>query len=298
MTFLIKIETSKESCLCDFTFDFYWQHKGSRLNPDQKVDGVSYRELVDALKMGESIHIHGQAGDRLGSSLGVDLMKFGGKGGPLDNVGKIIVDGNVGKRMGISMLRGAIYVSGKTETPLGNVVEVETDLTGYRKFISITEVLERGGLVLAPNTLTPDTLLLKDGVIRETLAARNTSDRELRIKGNAGMSTGILMRSGSLKIDGNAGRNTGVLMKGGRIIVKRSTDDFTGAEMQGGEIIVQESAGGYMCAKMRGGEIFAKEGKPIPPARPLQLNQTEIQLVSKALNLNTIHAMMYKKFKA
>jgi len=55
--------------------------------------------------------------------------------------------------MGISMLRGSIYVTGRVESPLGNVVEVASDLTGYRKFVSITEALEKGIEVLEPNIL-------------------------------------------------------------------------------------------------------------------------------------------------
>lgn len=293
---MIDIEVADESCLCDFTFDFYWQHRGSRLNPDDYVDGVSYRKLVDALKKGETIRIRGDTGSRLGSSLGVDLKTFGGVGGPIEEVGKIIVDGNVGTRMGISMLRGSIYISGEAEAPLGNVVEVETDLSGYRKYVSVTEVLERGGPVIPPNLLTDEGLILEDGAVRETLAARNTAPKEIKIAGDAGMSAGILMRRGSIEIDGDAGRNTGVLMRGGRIVVNGSSDDFTATEMRGGEIYVQRSAGGYICAKMRGGAVYAKDGRPVPPAMAYQLNQYDIRRVANALKINALHAMAYRKF--
>jgi len=92
--------------------------------------------LVEALRRGETVRIFGDAGSRLGSSMGVDLMRLGGKGGPIESTGNVIVDGDVGSRMGISMLRGAIYVSGRIDLPMGNVIEVECDRTGYRKFIS------------------------------------------------------------------------------------------------------------------------------------------------------------------
>ena len=110
--------------------------------------------MVEALRQGETVKILGDAGSRLGSSLGVDLIRLGGKGGPIETTGKIVVDGNVGSRMGISMLRGAIYVSGRVEAPLGNVVEVESDLTGYQKVrLGHRGSGKRHQAVLEPNTL-------------------------------------------------------------------------------------------------------------------------------------------------
>ena len=150
---MIQILASGEKCLADNTFDFYWQHQGSRLDPDQTVDGISLRQIVTSLRQGERVKITGDAGSRLGSSLGVDLVRLGGKGGPIEGTGSIVVDGNVGRRMGISMLRGAIYVSGRVDEPLGNMIEVPSDLTGYRKFVSITESLEKGIKVSEPNIL-------------------------------------------------------------------------------------------------------------------------------------------------
>jgi formylmethanofuran dehydrogenase subunit C len=132
------------------------------------------------------VRIRGDVGGRLGSSLGVDLARFGGTGGTIEGAGSIIVDGDVGPRMGISMIRGSIYVSGNVATPLGNVAEVESDLTGYQKYVSITEILERGGGVCEPNLQGDGGLVLKDGLIRETLAARSRSARALRVKGDAG----------------------------------------------------------------------------------------------------------------
>ncbi|MGA9099992.1 MAG: tributyrin esterase [Methanotrichaceae archaeon] len=303
---MTEINASGEGCLCDFTFDFYWQHKGSRLDPEKAVSGISFCKLVEALKNGETIRIKGCVGGRLGSSLGVDLVKFGGKGGPIEGTGKIVVDGDVGSRMGISMLRGAIYVSGKVEPPLGNVIEVETDLSGYRKYISITDALEHGTAVhntavlsttvLEPNMLDANGLLIRDGILRDTVGARMTATRTISLKGNAGMSTGILMRSGLIDISGNADRNTGVLMKGGRIVVRGNTGDFTGAEMHGGEIFIEGNAGSYICSKMKGGAIYAKDGRPVPPAKTQMLNAAEMANVAKVLGLNQMYAMMYKQF--
>ena len=110
------------------------------------------------------------------------------------------------------------------------------------------------------------------------------------------MSAGILMRSGSLDVRGNAGRNTGVLMMGGRLVVRGRCEDFTGTDMRGGEIFVQGDAGGYICPRMKGGAIFARDGKPVPPARAHTLKGDKAGLVARMLGINTIQAMMYKRF--
>ena len=292
---MLKIDATGESCLCDFTFDFYWQHKGSRLDPDQAVSGTSFRQLVEALRQGRTVRIKGDVGGRLGSSLGVDLLRLGGKGGPLETTGKIIVDGNVGRRMGISMLRGAIYVSGQIEPPFGNVVEVQSDLSGYRKFVSLTEALERSFPVQEPNRLDESKLTICDGILRDTLGARNPTEKVIRLQGDAGMSTGILMCSGRINVSGDADRNTGVLLQGGKIAIKGSTGDFTGAEMRGGEIFVAKDAGSFACAKMRGGAVYAREGRPLPPARARMLSFLEQAAVARVLGLSPLHAMMYRK---
>lgn len=294
---LLEIDASGEDCLCDFTFDFYWQHKGSRLNPDRTVSGesVSFRQLVEALRQGKIVRIKGDVGNRLGSSLGVDLVRLGGKGGAIEATGRILVDGDVGSRMGISMVRGTIYASGRVKEPLGNVIEVKTDITGYRKFISATEALEKCLPVLEPNLRNERGLEIRDGVLRDTLGARNPCDRALRVRGNVGMSTGILMRSGLIDVSGSADRNTGVLLCGGRIVVRGSTGEFTGSEMRGGEIFVAEDAGSFACAKMKGGAVYAKSGKSLPPARANMLRAEEQALVSRTLGISPLYAMMYKR---
>ena len=293
---MIEIQASGEKCLGDFTFDFYWQHQGSRLDKDQTVSGISFRQIVEALSRGETVRITGNVGSRLGSSLGVDLIRLGGKGGPIETTGKIVVDGNVGSRMGISMLRGSIYVSGRVESPLGNVIEVESDLTGFRKFISITETLEKGSMVLEPNTLDKRGLIVRDGILRDTLGARNPADKTVCMEGDAGMSTGILMRCGQIVVQGDADRNTGVLMQGGQIVIRGKAGDFTGTEMRGGDVFVEGDAGKFTCARMRGGAVYAKSGKPLPPAREQLLSTSELTSVAKALELSPLYAMMYRKF--
>ena len=292
---MLQINASGEKCLCDFTFDFFWQHRGSRLDMDQTVSGVSFRRMVQALRQGETVRISGNAGSRLGSSLGVDLMRLGGNGGPVEGTGKIIVDGNVGSHMGISMLRGAIYVSGQIKSPLGNVVSVQSDMTGYRKFVSATEAMEKGLAVLEPNAADERGLTICDGILRDTLGARNPTGRTISLEGDAGMSTGILMRSGLIKVEGDSGQNTGVLLQGGRIVVSGSCGDFTGAEMRGGEIIVGGDAGSFACARMRGGAVYARSAKCLPPAREEMPSSQELSAIARALNVPLMHAMMYKK---
>ncbi|MDQ1262762.1 MAG: Molybdenum-containing formylmethanofuran dehydrogenase 1 subunit [Euryarchaeota archaeon] len=292
---MLRIHASGEKCLCDFTFDFFWQHKGSRLDMDQTVSGISFRRMVQALRQGETIEILGDAGSRLGSSMGVDLMRLGGKGGPVEETGKIIVDGNVGSHMGISMQRGAIYVSGEVKSPQGNIVQVPSDMTGYRKFVSATEILEKSLSVLEPNTADKDSLTIRDSILRDTLGARNPTDKTVRLQGDAGMSTGILMRAGRIEVLGDAGRNTGVLMRGGRIVVRGRCDDFTGVEMRGGEILVGGDAGSFTCAGMRGGAVYAREAKSVPPVCVQMLAPHELSAIAQALKIPMLHAMMYSK---
>jgi formylmethanofuran dehydrogenase subunit C len=292
---MLRIQASGERCLCDFTFDFFWQHQGRRLDMDQTVSGISFREMVQALTRGETVEILGDAGSRLGSSLGVDLLRLGGKGGPIEATGKIIVDGNVGSHMGISMQRGAIYVSGEIKSPMGNVVQVQSDLNGYRKFVSVTETLEKSLPVLEPNTADKNGLTICDGILRDTLGARNPTDKTVLLQGDAGMSTGILMHAGLIEVLGDAGPNTGVLMRGGRIVVRGRAGDFTGAEMRGGEILVEGDAGSFTCARMKGGAVYAKGGKSVPPARAQMLSSQELAALAKALKIPMLHAMMYRK---
>ncbi len=292
---MMLIDASGERCLCDFTFDFFWQHKGSRLDMDQTVSGISFRKMVQALRQGETVKIVGDAGSRLGSSLGVDLLRLGGKGGPVEGTGKIIVDGNVGSHMGISMLRGAIYVSGEIKSPLGNVLQVQSDLTGYRKFVSATEILEKSLTVLEPNTADKNGLTICDGILRDTLGARNPTDKTIRLQDDAGMSTGILMRAGRIEVLGDAGQNTGVLMQGGRIVVRGRCGDFTGAEMRRGEVMVGRDAGSFTCAGMRGGVVYAREGKPVKPVCVQMPSSQELAAIAQALKIPMLHAMMYCK---
>lgn len=293
------LEFSKHvDCLCDFTYDFYWQHMGERLSPSsiiphQKRTSYTYENLVSCLKRGEDVHIIGNAGKRLGSSLGVDLKFFGGTGRPL-RTGSIIVDGDVDTRMGISMVSGEIYVKGDVKQPLGNVLEVESERQGYRKYMSITGILREGlkESLLPPNVLKEDELLIRDGLIRDTIAARLDSDKKVIVEGGAGMSAGILMKRGFLHVDGDAGMNTGVLLKGGMIIAG-NVGEFAGAYMNGGNLIIRGKAKGYVGANMKGGAIFYK-GEALAKTAPL--DGSDIKMLVRLLDITRVEAMMFKKY--
>jgi len=287
-----------EDCLCDFTYDFYWQHSGSRLDPDsiiphQKGTSFTYKDLVKCLKKEEDVIIKGNAGRRLGSSLGVDLKFFGGYGKSM-RVGSIIVDGDVDTRMGISMISGAIYVRGSVKHPMGNVVEVISDSPGYRKYVSITDVLENGSKekLIPPNLLIENELILKDGIIRDTIAARLDSEKKVIIDGDAGMSTGILMKQGCVLVEGDASMNTAVLMRGGMIITG-NTGEFAGAYMKSGMLIIRGKSKGYVGANMKGGTILYK-GDAMVASVPVE--GSDIRMLVRLLGIGQVEAMMFKKY--
>jgi formylmethanofuran dehydrogenase subunit C len=286
-------------CLCDFTYDFYWQHRGGRLSPSaiipgQKGSSYTYEELVLALKNGEEVFISGNVGKRLGSSLGVDLKFFGGTGRSLP-AGSIIVDGDIETRMGISMVSGAIYVKGIVKQPVGNVVEVVSDRTGYRKFRSITDLLNEvsNEEILLPNLHTDGCMYLNDGIIRDTICARLDNDKMVVVDGNAGMSTGILMKRGSIIIDGESGMNTGVLMRGGTVITGNA-GEFAGAYMAGGSLVIKGKARGFVGANMKGGLIFYK-GDAMLQGVPVDGN--DIKMLIRLLDITRVEAMMFKKYE-
>jgi formylmethanofuran dehydrogenase subunit C len=283
-------------CLCDFTYDFFWQHKGERLSPSgvilhQKGTSYTYEDLVSCLKNGEDVHIRGNAGKRLGSSLGVDLKFFGGTGNPL-KVGSIIVDGDVDTRMGISMVSGAIYVKGTVKQPMGNAVEVESDLQDYKKYASITDILHGGRhALLPPNVLRENELILKDGLLRDTIGARLDADKRVVVEGDAGMSTGILMKRGFIAVE-DAGMNTGVLMRGG-MVVANNVGEFAGAYMKGGTLIIRGKAKGYVGAEMKGGVIFYKGEAMGKAAAP---DENDVRMLVRLLEISRVEAMMFRKF--
>lgn len=306
-TLTLKI-TSPVSCLCDFTYNFYWQHKGSELEPntpipDQSGSDHTYQDLVKHLISGGDVHITGNPGSRLASSLGVDLKYFGGSGKAIET-GSIIIDGDTGTRMGISMVSGRIYVSGAVSEPMGNVVEVVSDMKGYRCFKSITDILHNGmeddEFYNAENIINEGEipyLRLADGVLRDTIGARNNRNANIEIEGDVALSTGILMRNGIISIEGNAGMNTGTLLSGGTVMVKGNVGEFAAANMRAGNLILTGKTLGYMCANMHGGAVFIKSDvKVIPPIKKCQATSNDLKMLMDILETNRLDAMMYRKY--
>ena len=290
-------------CIADFTYNFYWQHRGSKLEPTDRIphqegSAYTYRDIVDGLKRGETVYVNGDVGHRLCSSLGVDLHFFSGTGASIP-VGDVVIDGNVDTRMGISMMSGAIYVAGAVKAPIGNIIEVESDRAGYRKYRSITEVVckgLRGDRLVPPNVLSDTQLVVSDARVRDTVGARCTCDARICIQGDVDLSTGILMRDGTVIVTGSAGMNSGALLSGGTVIVRGDAAEFGGIDMKSGTLIIGGTPRGYLGANKRGGTIYARRAEALPPAQALAVTGNDIRLVSKHLGISQVEAMMFKKF--
>ena len=293
----LEIEVTKPvDCLCDFTFNFHWQHKGEKLDPSWKIPGndLTFGELVKHLKTPGDVRINGDAGHRLASSMGVDLKYFGGTGKNV-SVGNIYVEGNVNTRMGISMTRGSIYVKGEISEPMGNLVEVKSNKKGYRQFRSITDIITNGldRSKLVGCQFAGEKFIINDGTVKDTLGARLDVDAEIVKMGDVDLSTGILMKKGTVWINGNAGKNTGALLNGGTVIIDGDTDDFTAIDMIKGTIIVKGNAGKFLAANKKTGMIIAKNGSPIPPVQEKNLQSADQQvLIGQGFNPNG-----FKKFE-
>ncbi|RLG26597.1 hypothetical protein DRN70_02955 [Methanosarcinales archaeon] len=295
-------------CIGDFTYNFYWQHKGSKLEPDsiiphQEGTEYTYRNLVDELSKGTNVHIKGDCGKQLASSMGVDLYYFGGSGGSIEGTGNLFVDGNVKSESfgwGVAMCAGNVYVNGSVSEPWGNVVEVTSDVPGYRKFRAITEIIHNGlgdDELLAGNTFDGEHFILADGIIRNTIGTRCKKDVLIEVKSDVDLSTGILMRKGTIHVHGNAGMMTGVVLQGGTVIVDGNSGEFTGTEMKNGTIVIGGKIGSYTGSKMVGGIIYAKSGaKTTPPAEEQPLTSEDTKYLIKTLKINPMFASGYKRY--
>ncbi len=276
----LDIDTAVD-CLCDFTYNFYWNHNGEKMELSDKIpnNDYSFQDIVEHLKKGHSIKINGDVGHRLGSSMGVDLAYFGGSGSAIE-VGDVFVNGNIASRIGISMRKGSIYVNGEVTGPVGNIVEVKSDVKGYRKFISITELLlDKLDVKLIGANLFGKKLEITDGLIRDTVGARLNEDYEIIINNDVDLSTGILMKKGVVRVNGNGGNNTAALLNGGTVIIDGNCDDFTAVEMKKGIVIVNGDAGKFLAPKKVSGKIYAKEGSPIHPTKKETLNEEDKKIL-------------------
>lgn len=294
--------TGKVDNLCDYTYNFAWQSNKllpESIIPFQKGTSYAYKDLVDELRKGKEVRITGSAGKRLGYSMGVNLAHFGGTGAP-EKAGKIIVDGSVSSEMGMGMVSGVIYVKESIEEPVGNVVEVLSDEQGYRKFRSITDILCNG---LGKDVLVGNNydsrkrhLLLDDGVLRGTIAARCYCGASVKIEGDVYNGTGLLMQKGAVHVKGNAGMNTGAHIDGGVVVVEGTAGEFAGAYMKKGVLILRD-AKGFVGANMKDGVIFAKKKvKTAPPVEELEMTQEDAKMIMKYLGVGHVEAMSYHKY--
>jgi len=288
--------------LCDYTYTFTL--KNSRIRPDsiipsQQGTDYTFKDLVNELRSGGEVRICGGGGKRLAFSMGVDLKQFGGTGN-VEKAGTLYIDGDVAPEMGMGMVSGIIYVKGNVEEPLGNVVEVTSDEQGYRKFRSITEILCKGPgkdtLIKNKYDERKKHLILDDGVLRGTIAARCYCDALVSVEGDTYNGTGLLMQKGVIHVIGDAGMNAGAHLDGGVVIVDGMAGEFAGAYMKAGSLILNDTKG-FAGANLKEGLIYAKKKiRTAPPVEELAMSQEDARVIIKHLGIGHVEAMSYHKF--
>ena len=287
--------------LCDYSFNFHWQDQKldpASVIPHQQGSSHTYQDLVDALKTGNDVHIKGDVGARFAHSMGADLKHFGGTGKPV-SAGRVFVDGNMGVEAGMGMVSGILYINGTIEQPTGNIIEVGSDIEGYRKYRSITDVMCNGlgDDILIHNSLVDATLIINDKIIRGTIGARMDCRGTVIVEGDAQNGTGLLMRRGTVYIKGCAGMNTGSKLDGGTVVVSDKVDEFAGAYMKSGNLIFND-AKGYVGAGMTGGAIFSKKKVSVnPPATSVKKSSENNTMLRRVLDIGRLEAMQYHKYE-
>ena len=302
---MIKIELiSRVDNLCDCTFNFCWHNRQldpTAIIPHQNGTEYTYRNLTDALKTGTEVHITGDVGKRLAQGMGADIRHLGGTGGiGTGTASNIFVDGDVGAELGFGMVTGAVYISGVVEEPLGNIIEVHTDVAGYRKFVSITDLLcNHLPEVPVSNSLDSEKLrlVLNDGILRGTLCARCDCPVNVLIEGDAHNGTGLLMQTGTVTATGDAGMNTGAHLNGGTVVVQGMAGEFAGAYMKCGVLLVGDCRG-YAGANMTGGAIYSRRKiTPSPPAEKSRITSANMSLIRKLVSASRFESMRYSKYE-
>lgn len=136
------------------------------------------------------------------------LKKIGAK----MSFGHILVEGNVGMRLGEDMRGGVITVKGNADSWVGTMmkegrIEVMGNVGDYvgAAYRGSTEGM-RGGIIA--------------------------------VHGDAGSEVGCFMRKGLIKVQGNIGSFAGMHMRDGIILIEGDSDGRLGAEMRGGKIVV------------------------------------------------------------
>lgn len=287
--------------LCDYTFNFCWNDsklQPSDVIPFQEDTAITYGDLVAALKAGKDLRIDANAGKRLAYSMGTDLKHLGGTG-KVETAGNIFVEGDIGPEAGMGMVSGSLYVKGDIEEPWGNILEVTSDVEGYRKFRSITDILSNGlgHDTLKKNSLTENTLILNDGLLRGTIGARCNWKGTILVEGDVYNGTGALMQQGTIVVKGDAGMNTGSHLDGGTVVVHGNVGEFSGAYMKDGRLAFI-NAKGYVGAGMTGGHIYSKKkASTNPPAAKARLEKNDIEFVRKNMETGRVESMLYNKYE-
>jgi formylmethanofuran dehydrogenase subunit C len=271
------------------------------LSPHQNGTEYTYRNLVDALKTETEVHIKGDVGERLAQGMGADIRHLGGTGGiGIGTACRIFVDGDVGAEAGLGMVAGAVYVSGVVEEPLGNILEVRSDVGGYRKFVSVTDLLcNHQPEVPVSNSLDPEKLrlVLNDGILRGTLCARCDCPAEVLVEGDAHNGTGLLMQKGTVTVTGDAGMNTGAHLNGGTVVVRGVAGEFAGAYMKCGVLLVGD-ARCYAGADMGGGAIYSRRKiATSPPAEKTRITGADMSLIRRLVGAGRFESMRYSKYE-
>jgi formylmethanofuran dehydrogenase subunit C len=183
---------------------------------------------------------------------------------------------------------------------MGNVVEVVSEEPDYRKFRSITEILCNGP---GKDTLVKNNydeqkkhLILDDGVLRGTIAARCNCDAYVSVEGNTFNGTGLLMRNGVVHIMGDAGMNAGAHLDGGVVVVNGTAGEFVGAYMKSGTLILKD-AKSFAGANLKDGFIYAKKKiRTVQPVEEISMTQEDAKMIIKHLGIGHVEAMSYHKF--
>ena len=117
-------------------------------------------------------------------------------------------------------------------------------------------------------------MVIRDGLVRDTIAARLDTEKKVIVEGDAGMNTGVLQRGG--------------------VLVVNNTEEFAGSNMKGRALIVREKSRGYVGANMKGGTIFFKGNTRMKPS---VVDGKDIIMLVRLLGISQIEAMMFKKYE-
>ncbi|WP_406660955.1 formylmethanofuran dehydrogenase [Methanolobus sp. ZRKC3] len=289
--------------ICDYTFNFYWHEHAldpDSVIPSQKGTEYTYRDLVNALKKGDTVRIKGNMGKNFAYSVGADIQHLGGSG-DVEKAGRIFVDGDVGPEAAMGMVSGTLYVAGKIAQPWGNIVEMASDMESYRKFRSITDIVHNGlgndSLLVNKYNEKERTLEIDDGILRGTIAARCNKFFRITVQGDVHNGTGVLMQDGTVIVNGNAGMNTGSHLDGATVVINGNVGEFAGAFMKSGTLVFL-AAKGYIGAEMIGGTIYSKDKvKANPPVEKSKMKGEDSALIRKLMDAGRVESMLYNKYE-